>query len=319
MKMEKEVYSKATQAQGPYDALDMFQSYYCNYPTSYLQGLKYQLKEQMGFNTDPGHLTSLYTPPVRKTPPKQTGHEPGPAVECPHGHDSQKNPIHIKTDDPKDGSGIESPTFHCLHTRPSSSSTSEDPQKGKVECFYCDYNNINNTVLKTHLKKHKPERQLPCDKCDYFTSLTSSLKSHMLKHTDEKPLKCSYCDYSTKHNSALKLHLSKHTGIYQYSCPQCDYRTASSSSLKSHMLKHSDIKPLKCPFCDYCTKHKNALKLHLSKHNGILQYGCPQCDYRTASASSLKSHMMKHSEIYIYNTLVPKNVEQQLLEDNKNT
>lgn len=319
--MEKETYSKAIQADGyqskgsqaevyprnnqptSYETFgDMFQSYYYN-PQSYLEGLKYHMKEHMNFGEQSAALQAIYGPQLRKVHP--TPPPPSSVKNIPSNNQSgatldlSENGL-LKTERlvGRKDSDDDCPSYQCLHSSGSSSSSSSPVivKKGKLDCFYCDFSHLQ-PVDGSAKRKQKPERFLPCDKCDYFTALSSSLKSHMLKHSDERPLKCSYCDYTTKHTSALKLHITKHTGILQYSCDQCSYRTASSSSLKSHLLKHTDVKHLQCPFCDYSTKHKNALKMHMCKHNGILEHACPHCDYRSASASCLKSHMLKHSDV----------------------
>ena len=105
-----------------------------------------------------------------------------------------------------------------------------------------------------------------CSECDYQSLELSKLKRHLRCHTGEKPYQCSHCTYASSDMFKLKRHVRIHTGEKPYQCDICHARFTQSNSLKVHRLIHTGDKPVfQCELCPTSCGRKTDLRLHVQK------------------------------------------------------
>ncbi|KAJ6636547.1 Transcription factor grauzone [Pseudolycoriella hygida] len=179
----------------------------------------------------------------------------------------EKLPDHLKTRTSKEKSDAQIKEFvnlHCDICKASSQFNSfkelqehfnfKHNQRGYVEC--CDkkfyrkdrlFNHITNhrdpeafkyknvETLRTHMQRHKDDRQHICNICSKQCTTSSSLSAHIrYVHLKIKDFECSICNKQFRRKLELTEHTARHTGQVLYSCQFCPKTFTSSSNYFSH-------------------------------------------------------------------------------------
>ena len=135
-----------------------------------------------------------------------------------------------------------------------------------------------------------------CSECDYQSLELSKLKRHLRCHTGEKPYQCSHCTYASSDTFKLKRHIRIHTGEKPYQCDICHARFTQSNSLKAHRLIHTGDKPVfQCELCPTTCGRKVDLRLHVQKlHTSEQAMHCKMCGKSFPDRYTLKVHKKTH-------------------------
>ncbi|CAH0549727.1 unnamed protein product [Brassicogethes aeneus] len=184
----------------------------------------------------------------------------------------------------------------------------------KLTCNKCDYETVNKSNLKKHLKIHDKDNYLKCHFCQYKAAQLVQLSAHILSyHKLENKLKitskiyqCTKCTYSTVIKTNYDNHVKvclKLKNVKWYKCEVCDYKTIDTSNFHAHKKTHNKIKQLECLFCPHKSNIKKNLDNHiLTKHLDLLNesnktfitskvHACNHCQYKTTNTIYLKKHL----------------------------
>lgn len=97
----------------------------------------------------------------------------------------------------------------------------------------CRYKNVE--TLRTHMQRHKDDRQHICNVCSKQCTTSSSLSAHIrYVHLKIKDFECSVCNKKFRRKLELTEHMARHTGQVLYSCEFCPKTFTSSSNYFSH-------------------------------------------------------------------------------------
>jgi len=172
--------------------------------------------------------------------------------------------------------------------------TREKPHK----CTECDYECVEFSKLKRHMRCHTGERPYQCPNCTYASPDTFKLKRHMRTHTGEKPYECDICQAKFTQSNSLKSHRAIHTGDKpMFKCQLCPTTCGRKTDLRVHVQKlHTSDRPVQCKMCDKTFPDRYSLKQHKKIHDGEKCYKCDLCPYSSVSSRHLESHMLIHSD-----------------------
>lgn len=99
--------------------------------------------------------------------------------------------------------------------------------------YHCRYKNVE--TLRTHMQRHKDDRQHICNVCNKQCTTSSSLSAHIrYVHLKIKDFECSVCKKKFRRKLELTEHMARHTGQVLYTCPFCPKTFTSSSNYFSH-------------------------------------------------------------------------------------
>lgn len=186
-------------------------------------------------------------------------------------------------------------------------------KEGKYfRCLVCDSRLSNIKNLKTHLKRHLPEkgRQHACEYCSKRFITNNELKRHVKIHLNERDHVCKYCGKGFIQSGQLTEHLRTHTGEKPYKCQDCEAVFVTSSQCKQHWRRIHGQKDYPCNQCNKSFKsmpdltrhrgqmHSDIRKKDKTKENEEEEGGelvCHICGKGFVKEESLMAHLYHHA------------------------
>ncbi|KAJ2943256.1 hypothetical protein O0L34_g12061 [Tuta absoluta] len=173
------------------------------------------------------------------------------------------------------------------------------------QCEYCDFTSKYPPILKRHkntlhaelvLRNAEPEI-LKCTKCNYTTTIKQNLKSHIRKHKKDKQFKCTECNFETAYRHNYVKHIKTHQQDI-YRCDKCSFETKYYGHITRHMEKiHNEVMQESKHICEFCqSTSKERWKLKVHQERSIMKYPirCPYCSFE----STYKCQMRKHKKLH---------------------
>ena len=159
------------------------------------------------------------------------------------------------------------------------------------KCEICDASFKTLQVLNSHMVIHSERTswRYQCDTCGKFFPRIGCLKSHVQRHKPEKDHKCTECPKTFPTTHALFLHKKTHTLEKPHVCELCGRGFRQTQHLKTHMLTHTGEKQFSCEYCFKGFARAGDLRVHVRTHTGEKPYVC-ECGRAYAQPGGLLSH-----------------------------
>lgn len=178
-------------------------------------------------------------------------------------------------------------------------------------CLHCDAKITNIKNLKTHMKRHIPEKRRPfaCEYCPKKFITSNELKRHVKIHLGERDYKCDFCEKRFIQAGHLAEHRRVHTGQRPYQCKDCKASFSTGTQCKQHWRRIHGEAIYPCNLCEQrfksipdLTRHKGQAHSTLSKKEKPQEettvggeHVCHMCGHSYAKRNLLMLHLYQHS------------------------
>lgn len=170
-------------------------------------------------------------------------------------------------------------------------------------CIYCGERFTEFHMLHCHIKCLHPEITPPydsndstnkCHVCDKILPSGFALYDHLQKH-DSKKFLCSTCGKTCSTSTLLKVHEAIHSDVKPYTCKICGRSFRKAPTLKNHFMRHTGEKPYCCEVCHKRFRQSGEFKTHMRTHTGIRPYKCKICEKGFTTKGKLDIHFRIHT------------------------
>ena len=119
------------------------------------------------------------------------------------------------------------------------------------------------SILKVE-KSNKGGKLHKCNTCSFSTSFENNLKTHVRRHNPEKLFKCDQCSYEANQKGILQIHVRNVHYDLWYRCDKCEYKASQKSNLKRHtQIEHEGMMYFRCDRCSFKAWNSQKLEKHM--------------------------------------------------------
>ena len=193
------------------------------------------------------------------------------------------------------------------------SESSEDEEKLKYPCEYCDMKFAWKSKYEIHyITNHSDEKPYLCDICGETFKQKANCESHKKRNHGKITKECDICHKVFKTINGCKSHRRHHLlppkekrpkikRDPQYQCTDCGKLFLRDRELQKHSVIHSENRPVfNCEYCPKSFLYPASLKDHQKKHSEMgsdlneAKYECEICNKPFHTHGRLIKHIALH-------------------------